>query len=126
MKPVSEKRKVLNIERAAMLEETFGPREGWYCQFAIYCERFPDFIVRALDRAHHGEVHGHEILKRSRGGSITDPNNVALLCDFHNGWVEDFPLTAMKLGLADHARPISKTTQRIEALNRKNHPGEAS
>jgi hypothetical protein len=125
MKPVSEKRKVLNIERAAMLEETFGPREEWFCQFAIYCERFPDVIVRALDRAHRGEVHGHEILKRSRGGSITDPNNVALLCDFHNGWVEDFPLTAMKLGLADHARPISKTTQRINALNKKNHPGEA-
>ena len=126
MKPVSDARRIENAQRKVVMQQKFGPRESWYCHFASFCEAHPEVTVRSLDRPHHGEVNGHEIVKSSRGGSRVEMDNVVLLCNFHNGWVEDFPLTAMKLGLADHARPISKTTQRIEALNRKNHPREAS
>ena len=122
MKAVSDKRRAENVVRAEVMEETFGPREEWFCHFEEFQEAHPDVFVRVKHLAHQGPVDGHEIVKRSRGGSITDPSNITLLCQFHNGWVEDYPLTAMKLGLADHSKPVSKTTKRIEALNRKNHP----
>jgi hypothetical protein len=47
----------------------------------------------------YGVVNAHEIVKRSQGGSITDPSNAVPLCDFHNGCVEDHPVTAHYLGL---------------------------
>ena len=49
-----------------------------------------------------GDVNGHEIVKRSQGGSIVDMDNVVLLCNKHNLWVEDNPLEAHTLGLMRH------------------------
>jgi len=46
---------------------------------------------------------GHEILKRSRLGSILDPENVLLSCNPCNGWVEDNPDDAHARGLARHS-----------------------
>lgn len=45
-----------------------------------------------------GDLHGHELRKSSQGGSRTEPSNVVLLCDFHNGWIEDNPIPAHELG----------------------------
>ena len=42
------------------------------------------------------------MVKRSRGGSIVDMDNVVLLCDTHNQWVEDFPREAEQIGLSKH------------------------
>lgn len=107
---VSRKRAVTNIERGRMMREAFGPRENWKCSWL-------DHVVKAemmgfLDDAQfsrliavkcHGSVHGHELRKRSQGGSVTDPANVVLLCNLHNGWVEDFPALAERVGLVVHA-----------------------
>ena len=46
-----------------------------------------------------GPVNGHELVKRSAGGSIVDPGNVVLLCNAHNTAVEDHPKEARRLGL---------------------------
>jgi hypothetical protein len=49
----------------------------------------------------HGDVNGHEIVKASawRAGRL-EPTNVATLCNFHNGWIEDHPIEARQLGLS--------------------------
>jgi hypothetical protein len=45
-----------------------------------------------------GPTHGHEIITRAQGGSITDPRNILLLCDFHNCWVDLNHDVAVELG----------------------------
>jgi hypothetical protein len=89
--PISKKRQRQNAERKAAMLEVFGPREGWKCQ------------LRGKYLACFGDINGHELLKRSRGGSITDMTNVVLLCNVHNSWVEDYPELAYDLGLAKHS-----------------------
>ena len=89
---VSSKRKRENAQRKVAMTEKFGDPETWTCQAAMF-----------MDVRCYGEIHGHEILKRSRGGSITDMDNVVLLCDYHNGLVEDYPEKAHDAGLARHS-----------------------
>lgn len=100
IRPVSDKRKALNAERKILMEEKFGPREEWRCSFADFGGENLAFVALWT---HGGAVNGHEILKRSRGGSITDMENVVLLCDVHNSWVEDNPALATRMGLAAHS-----------------------
>ncbi len=88
LNPMSKKRQALNVERREALEKAWGPRP-WSCYltakqgimaiFDNHVEVIPDC---------YGEVNAHEIVKRSQGGSITDPSNMVPLCNFHNGWVE--------------------------------------
>ena len=101
VKRTSEKRKALNVSRALLMEQKFGPRGEWTCWFADFSKNV-DFTLAAM-MTHAGPVNGHEVLKRSRGGSITDMENVVLLCDWHNGWVEDNPREAHAMGLALHS-----------------------
>ena len=76
-----------------MLEEQFGPRNYWICALK------GDLKALELLGSCYGEVNGHELKKRSQGGSITDPDNIVLLCSAHNVAVEDFPNAAHELGL---------------------------
>ena len=94
---ISQKRQAEMQLRKSLMEETFGPRETWRCTFWLYRSTLMEPSLC------HGNVNGHELLKRSRGGSITDMNNVVLLCDFHNGWCEDHPSDAHDMGLARHS-----------------------
>ena len=94
---ISQKRQAEMQLRKSLMEETFGPRENWRCTFWLYRSTLMEPSLC------HGNVNGHELLKRSRGGSITDMNNVVLLCDFHNGWCEDHPSEAHEMGLARHS-----------------------
>ena len=45
----------------------------------------------------------HERKKRSQGGSLTDHVNLMSACNVCNGWVEDNPAEARRLGLAVRA-----------------------
>jgi hypothetical protein len=45
----------------------------------------------------------HEVKKRSRGGSITDPDNIKLLCRPHHDWTEDQPEEAHRMGFLKHS-----------------------
>ena len=96
-KPVSDKRRAENLERKELMEAKFGPRDFWSCSL----RRNVDALY-ALGPC-FGPVNGHELLKRSRGGSITDMENVVLLCNAHNEAVESHPLLAHEMGLARHA-----------------------
>lgn len=41
----------------------------------------------------------HEILTRARGGSITDPANILLVCRPCHVWITDHPVEAQAKGL---------------------------
>lgn len=109
---VSKRRARINRQRALLMLEYFGPRP-WKCYLhGIWT------IALGVDVGNcHGRVDGHEILKRTRAGStdenLLDMGGIRLLCSFHNGWCEDHPIEANKLGLADHAwdRPEGKIAE---------------
>jgi hypothetical protein len=103
VRAISTKRKSENIERLALMVQKFGPPSTWRCQFDQFRRRHPKVKIQKQDKECWGEVHGHEIFKRSRGGSILDMDNVVLMCVYHNGFIEDFPNTANQLGLAAHS-----------------------
>ena len=89
---VSKKRKAENARRKIILAGKYGPPETWKCE-----------LGPIIGDQCFGPVNGHELLKRSRGGSITDLNNIMLACAYHNGWVEDNPSEAYELGLSLHS-----------------------
>ena len=95
MRQISKKRAALMLQRRKMMEEKFGPRP-WRCQFWDYAN---PWMTEFSFPACFGEVNGHELVKRSQGGSIIDPANVVPLCNGHNGWIEDKPDTARWMGL---------------------------
>jgi hypothetical protein len=69
-----------------------------------------------------GPLNGHELRKAGQGGSRTDEDNILLLCDFHNGWIEDSPISAWwegfvirtvpPAGMEDHVPPDRRPSQR--------------
>ena len=96
MKPISERRRRVNTERREAMIAHFGDPKKWTCQLAPLIGS-PCF----------GEIHGHEILSRARAGrtddNLLDMKNIRLACNFHNGWVEDYPEEAHELGLTRHS-----------------------
>ncbi len=96
VKPMSSKRHAENRERRKVMAEAFGPRETWQCYVS------QSSFAGGLMGPCYGPLNGHEIVKRSQGGSITDPSNILILCDRHNEWVENFPVDAHRLGLMKH------------------------
>jgi hypothetical protein len=89
---VSKARAKENRLRAKVFEEAWGPRP-WKCHLRDNTQ-----ALLGLGLC-FGEVNAHEIVKRSQGGSITDPENAVPLCGAHNTAVDDFPVTAKYLGL---------------------------
>lgn len=97
LRPVSEKRRAENVERQKLMLEKFGPREEWRCKLR------DDPLAQGVLGPCFGEVNGHEIVKRSRGGSIVDMEIVVLLCNAHNDAVEMHPKESARMGLAAHS-----------------------
>jgi hypothetical protein len=89
IRKVSPRRAKENRVRRKNLIAEFGPNPECAIKWDAGCRGWAE--------------HGHEILKRSRGGSITDVSNVVPACDYCNGQVEDFPDEAMKRGWAVHS-----------------------
>ena len=83
MRRVSNKRQRLNRIRRKNLVMAFGHEP--MCVF-------PGCSRRADD--------AHEILSRARGGSITDPANIAPLCRSHHDYITTNPLVAEAMGLS--------------------------
>ena len=96
LNPTSTKRTAENRERSRVMVDLFGSQEDWRCS-----------VEGSLDHGImgpcYGPIHGHEILTRGRGGSITDPANIVLLCDRHNEWASSHPEDAHRLGLVRHS-----------------------
>lgn len=81
IKPVSSKRARENRQRAAMLREKYGPAP-------VLCERCRQ--AEATDP--------HEIVPRSKLGSITDPENVRAICRDCHIWIHANPEAAKAEG----------------------------
>ena len=96
LRPVSKKRLEVNRKRKELMIAYFGPEKSWKCQIGVL-----------IGTKCFGEVHGHEILSRSRSGrtdeNLLDISNIVLACDYHNGWIEDNPKQAHELGLTVHS-----------------------
>lgn len=96
IKPISDRRRKLNVERHRRLEEKYGPSEFWECE-----------IGPIIGTPCFGDVHGHEILSRERSGrrdeNLLDLGGIKLACNHHNGWVDLHDKEANALGLSKHA-----------------------
>ena len=88
LKPVSEKRSRENAKRREVKKQMVAERGG-RCQWPDGCPR--------------DAVDAHEVKKRSRGGSITDPENILLLCREHHDFTEAEPEQAAAMGLLKHS-----------------------
>src|SRR6185312_2068406 len=83
LKPRSAKMaKLYRTERVPLVIEWLE-RYPW-CQFPLGCTE------RAVDV--------HEVLARSQGGTIVDPENLRSSCRAHNHWAEDHPAAAEAIG----------------------------
>lgn len=60
-----------------------------------------------------GPVDPHEPLTRARGGSITDRENVVMVCRSHHSWIHRHPDESHALGLLVHSwdHPSTRRTQ---------------
>ncbi len=86
LRAVSAKRQAVNRERRKVIE-------------ALLTERGPGCEAR-LDGCDGRAVDCHEVLRRSQGGSLTDPGNLLLLCRTHHDWITTHPAEAVALGLS--------------------------
>lgn len=101
MKRVSDKRLALEKARG-ITSKIVRERDKNRCQFPVkLAEYVHEYGMLALpdgSQCCFGLLHLHEPAHR-RNVDITDPDQCMLLCDFHNGWCEDYPLIAEVLGL---------------------------
>ncbi len=72
----------------------------------------------------YGALNGHEIITRSDGGSITDSDNIVLLCNHHNEWCDLHAAAAVSLGFRQirHDPYSSRVARRLPHLS----PGSAT
>lgn len=75
MERFSEKRRIENTERREVMKLIRARDVGCIARGQLPHDCF-------------GPLNGHEIITRAQGGSITDPRNIVLCCDFHNTWVD--------------------------------------
>jgi len=107
LRPVSAKRRAVNAERAkvvAQLRETRRGCEGTALLKAAAHnapQRDQEAYVAALRACNPWQkmLQPHEPRKRSRGGSITDPTNLMLLCDSCHRWTESEVRLATEAGM---------------------------
>lgn len=87
LRPMSSKRRKANKTRREVVHATFGDAPGCVVPG---CPRLADDV--------------HEPLTRGRGGSITDPTNMAPLCRPHHTEITDTePAWAYEIGLLVHS-----------------------
>lgn len=92
----SKKRDVANAERRKVLAKLRQTRGG--------CE------ARAVRRCTGAMDDGHEVHTRGRGGSITDPDNILMVCRPCHDWITDHPREA---DCAGYTVPSSGTPEQM-------------
>lgn len=80
-----------------------------------------------VDTGCAGPFDFHEVLTRARGGSITDPENILMVCRRHHDWITENPAASLSLGLVRNSwddpgpklRPTPRPTPRtgLQAVN---------
>lgn len=96
LQPVSKARRGKRDEHRAVRDEVFA-RDGWTCRLA---EHVGDIVTTDLLGTRTrvvpdcwGPLTFHHRRKASAGGGYTTENG-AVLCSWHNSWVEDEPAAA--------------------------------
>lgn len=101
MRKVSERRLALEKAREECVR-IVKERDRNRCQFAVklaaYVHEYGMLDLPNGSQRCFGPIHLHEPAHR-RNSDITDPDQCLLLCNGHNGWVEDHPVLAEVLGL---------------------------
>lgn len=90
--PVSKKRAAENRQRAKVKKQIMDT--------VTACQAGP--LIAQADRRHRcwREPHDiHEPLTRARGGSITDPENMIVVCRSCHDWIHNNPSAAQTIGL---------------------------
>ncbi len=86
LRAASAKRQAVNRERREVIE-------------ALLAERGPGCEARLVG-CDGRAVDCHELLRRSQGGSLTDPSNLLLLCRSCHSWATEHPADAVTAGLS--------------------------
>lgn len=92
LSPMSKKRRKENAARRKVIAQVLETRKA--------CEA--GFVVRRVDARHRCAGHPsdiHEPLTRARGGSITDPANMVVVCRPCHDWIHAHPSLATSVGL---------------------------
>lgn len=75
-------------------------RTGGRKDFVIsMLSQFPKCQAQIDDVCQQRSVDVHELLARSQGGSILDPNNCITVCRMCHSWIGDYPKLATERGL---------------------------
>jgi hypothetical protein len=106
LRSVSKKRAKENRQRRSVIEQ-MAEESGGYCQAGstIFAYRIKLAAAGKSDSEFQGwtcagEAHdAHEVVTRARGGSITDPANILLVCRPCHNWIDDHPAAASDIGL---------------------------
>ena len=89
----SEKRKAVAVQRRDMVREQLAARP--------WCEAEP--LIGGEHRCDGRSVDIHELVRRSQGGDILDPDGVLAVCRSCHDWIGRNPAEAIRLGLAKPA-----------------------
>ena len=112
MRRTSAKRNRENAERRKVVRALIDER-GALCEarviepFGAAPYRLPPGLIEvhpgdtAVCRYHAADP--HEKVRRSQGGSITDPANILLVCRECHNWIHANPAEAFRLGLLESA-----------------------
>lgn len=84
--PVSDRRRAENRLRRDVVAVMRDQQPWCHAKVVPECTNQPD--------------DAHELLSRARGGSITDPENIILVCRADHEWITTHPAEAEALGLA--------------------------
>lgn len=114
IRPVSAKRQAENRQRQKLRTVLLAERGPWCQAPAITlhasCWGKPELpevgyvAHQAINSLCTGQwVDMHEVLTRARGGSITDPANILLLCRPCHDWVTTHPREAHAVGLVKNS-----------------------
>ena len=96
VKPVSDRRREENLERRRLIEERWGRYPD--CQAGTLLRSLPATV--RVPRCDGRAADAHEILFRSRGGSITDTDGMVPVCRPCHTFITEHAELAATVGLA--------------------------
>ena len=136
LRQVSAKREAENREREKAKAVVRQRARGGCEARGVFARNWPEIDC-------WGPFDFHEVMTRARGGSITDPSNILMVCRRHHDWITAHPVESAEVGLVRNSwddptlplpEPAPRRTPgtRLQAANvrplpvkRVVHPSEA-
>lgn len=92
LRQVSAKREAENREREKAKAVVRQRARGGCEARGVFARNWPEVNCG-------GPFDFHEVLTRARGGSITDPSNILMVCRCHHDWITAHPAESAEVGL---------------------------